>query len=79
MEGISDRDSKLASLNKILFGVWEMNWVAFNVGADVAAPGQSTRTIPFLLFPQLETGGALHDGTDPAAISYTISTQRVEL
>lgn len=79
MEGISDRDSKLASLNKILFGVWEMNWVAFNVGADVAAPGQSTRTIPFLLFPQLETGGALHDGTDPAAIGYTISTQRVEL
>lgn len=79
MEGLSDRDSKLASLNKILFGVWEMNWVAFNVGSDVAAPGQTARTIPFLLHPQLETAGKLHNGTEAAAISYTISTQRVEL
>ncbi|MGB8300857.1 MAG: transglutaminase domain-containing protein, partial [Azonexus sp.] len=35
MEGLSDRDSKLQSLRKILFGVWEMNWIAFNVGTDV--------------------------------------------
>ena len=39
LEGISDRDSKLAALRKVLFGVWEMNWIAYNVGSDVPRPG----------------------------------------
>jgi transglutaminase-like putative cysteine protease len=79
IEGLSDRDSKLLSLRKILFGVWEMNWIAFNVGSDVDLPGRTTR-IPFLLFPQLEAKGSLRDGTDPASFEYTITTrQRIEL
>jgi len=79
MEGLSDRDSKLLSLRKILFGVWEMNWVAFNVGTDVELPGRQTK-IPFLLLPQLESRGALRDGTDPGGFEYTISARRrVEL
>ncbi len=79
MEGLSDRDSKLLSLRKILFGVWEMNWIAFNVGTDVELPGRQTR-IPFLLLPQLESRGALRDGTDPGGFEYTISARRrVEL
>lgn len=79
MEGLSDRDSKLLSLRKILFGVWEMNWIAFNFGTDVELPGRQTR-IPFLLLPQLELRGALRDGTDPAGFEFTISARRrVEL
>ena len=79
MEGLSDRDSKLLSLRKILFGVWEMNWIAFNVGTDVELPGRQTR-IPFLLFPQLESRGTLRDGTDPGGFEYTINARRrVEL
>lgn len=76
MEGLSDRDSKLQSLRKILFGVWEMNWIAFNVGTDVELPGRQTR-IPFLLFPQLEAQGKLRDGTDPAGFTYTIKARRL--
>ena len=75
MEGLSDRDSKLQSLRKILFGVWEMNWIAFNVGTDVELPGRQTR-IPFLLLPQLEAEGKLRDGTDPASFAYTIKARR---
>jgi hypothetical protein len=41
LEGISDRDSKLLSLKKILFGVWEMNWIAFNLGTDIVLPGKT--------------------------------------
>lgn len=78
IEGLSDRDSKLLSLKKILFGVWEMNWVAFNVGTDITLPGQNT-TQPFLLLPQLESPKGRLDGTDPAAIQYAISAKRVEL
>lgn len=75
MEGLSDRDSKLQSLRKILFGVWEMNWIAFNVGTDVELPGRQTR-IPFLLLPQLEAEGKLRDGTDPAGFAYNIKARR---
>lgn len=79
MEGLSERDSKVQSLRKILFGVWEMNWIAFNVGTDVELPGRQSR-IPFLLLPQLEYRGSLRDGSDSAGFEYRISARRpVEL
>ncbi len=78
MEGLSDRDSKLLSLKKVLFGVWEMNWIAFNVGTDVALPGRQS-ALPFLLLPQLESREGKRDGTNPASFEFTISSRRVEL
>jgi len=78
MEGLSDRDSRLNSLRKVLFGVWEMNWVAFNLGSDITLPGRQL-PMPFLLHPQLESGSGRADGTDPTAFDYTISARRVEL
>ena len=78
IEGLSDRDSKLLSLKKILFGVWEMNWIAFNVGTDVTLPGQNS-AMPFLLLPQLESPTGRRDGSNPSAIQYAISAKRVEL
>lgn len=78
MEAISDRDSKLLALRRVLFGVWEMNWTAFNVGSDITLPGQQ---IPqaFLLHPQLENGSRVLDGLNPSALQYSISSRRVEL
>lgn len=78
IEGLSDRDSKLLALKKVLFGVWEMNWIAFNVGTDVTLPGTNS-AMPFLLLPQLEAPNGRHDGTNAQAIQYTISARRVEL
>ncbi|HEX6735611.1 MAG TPA: transglutaminase-like domain-containing protein [Azonexus sp.] len=78
LEGLSDHDSRLLSLKRVLFGVWEMNWVAFNVGTDITLNGQ-TAPHPFLLLPRLETPHGDLDGTDPAAIQYSISARRVEL
>ena len=78
IEGLSDRDSKLLSLKKILFGVWEMNWIAFNVGTDITLPGQNA-TIPFMLMPQLDSPSGRRDGTNPSAIQYSITAKRVEL
>lgn len=78
LEALSDLDSKLISLKKILFGVWEMNWIAFNLGTDVILPGK-TSPIPFLLMPQLETSGSRYDDSNPSTIQYTIRTRQVEL
>lgn len=77
-EGLSDIDSKLLSLKKILFGVWEMNWIAFNVGSDITLPGQNA-PIPFLLLPQLESPSSRHDGTTASAIQYRIVAKRTEI
>jgi hypothetical protein len=78
MEVLSDRDSKLISLKKILFGVWEMNWIAFNLGTDVVLPGKSA-SIPFLLMPQLESSGNRFGASDSASPQYSIRTRQVAL
>lgn len=78
IEGLSDQDSRLLSLKRVLFGVWEMNWIAFNVGTDITLNGQGKK-LPFLLLPRLETPQGHFDGTDPAAIQYSISARRIEL
>lgn len=77
LEFLTDRDSKLISLRKILFGVWEMNWVAFNVGSDITLPGKNS-TQPFLLLPQLETREGFRDVINTTT-PYTITTRRIEL
>ncbi|MEN9480135.1 MAG: hypothetical protein RLZZ298_1530 [Pseudomonadota bacterium] len=77
LEVLSDRDSKLLALRKVLFGIWEMNWIAFNVGSDVTLPGKSG-ILPFMLLPQLDTLEGRRNGTDPDAFHYNIKTRRVE-
>lgn len=74
LEGLTDRDSKLASLKKILFGVWEMNWIAFNVGADLTLPQSNTR-LPFFILPRLESG----DDGEAKPLQFTIKAKRIEL
>jgi transglutaminase-like putative cysteine protease len=78
LEGLSDRDSRLLSLRKVLFGVWEMNWIALNLGNDITLPGKNS-PLNFLLLPQLETPTGNLNGTDPSVFQYNISTKRVEL
>ena len=77
LEVLSDRDSKLLALRKVLFGIWEMNWIAFNVGTDVTLPGKSG-ILPFMLLPQLDTLEGRRNGTDPDGFRYSIKTRRVE-
>lgn len=74
LDTLSDRDSKLISLRKVLFGVWEMNWIAFNLGSDITLPGMNS-AMPFLLHPQLEIGGRTVDDS----AQYSIKTRQVVL
>lgn len=74
LEALSDRDSKLLALKRVLFGVWEMNWIAFNVGVDVSLPEKDT-TVPFFLMPHFEFGTS-GQGREAA---YAIRTRQIEL
>lgn len=75
-EVLSDMDSRLLSLKRVLFGVWEMNWIAFNIGSDVRLP-DNPDVLPFLLHPRLMIGSQTlgNDNNLP----YTISARQVEL
>jgi transglutaminase-like putative cysteine protease len=57
-----------------LFGAWEMNWMAFNFGHDVALPGSSGKPVPFLMYPQAETADGRLDSLDADAFKYEITS-----
>lgn len=73
LEGLTDNDNRLQSLKRVLFGVWEMNWIAFNVGTDITLPGRQD-TLPFLVSPLIEP-----EPNGPGAQFYTIRARRIEL
>jgi transglutaminase-like putative cysteine protease len=59
-----------------LFGSWEMNWIAYNFAQDVELPGSGS-AVPFLMYPQAETGGARVESLDPDAFHYAISAREI--
>lgn len=73
LEGLTERDSRVLALRKILFGVWEMNWMAYNRGADLNLPGSSFR-LPFFTLPRLELG----ESGDAKPFEYSISVRRLD-
>jgi transglutaminase-like putative cysteine protease len=55
-----------------LFGAWEMNWLPYNYAHDVKLPNSDGKPVPFLMYPQAETGGERKDSLDPATFTYRI-------
>ena len=60
-----------------LFGSWEMNWMAYNFGHDVALPGSKREPVPFLMYPQAETADGSVDSLDPDNFKYEISAREI--
>ena len=68
-------DQVVVDAHGTLFGAWETNWIAYNDGRDIALPGSSGGPVPFLLYPQAETGGERLDCLKPDAFRYTITAR----
>lgn len=77
-ERLSSGDPKLNVLKKLLFGFWEMNWISFNVAQDVSLRGSSGRPLPFLIYPQVESGDGRFDSLDNSHLSYQVSASRAD-
>jgi transglutaminase-like putative cysteine protease len=58
-----------------LFGSWEMNWIAYNFGHDVALPGSAGAPVGFLMYPQAETADGRLDCLDPDNFKYEITSR----
>lgn len=68
---------KVVAARKRLFGSWEMNWLAYNTGHDIALPGSNGPKLPYLMYINAETGGERRDSLDPATLKYTITAREV--
>jgi transglutaminase-like putative cysteine protease len=71
------KDAKVEAARKRLFGNWEMNWLAYNMGHDVSLPGAKGPKLPYLMYINAETGGEMRDQLDPDSLKYTITARPV--
>lgn len=70
-------DEKVRKARKMLFGYWEMNWVAFNDAHDVQLPGSPGPKIPYLMYPNGETAQGRLDSLDPDDFKYTMTAREL--
>jgi transglutaminase-like putative cysteine protease len=70
-------DPKVRAARVMLFGAWEMNWVAYNHGHDVALPGTQHGPVPFLMYPNGETADGRLDSLDPDSFRYRITARQL--
>jgi transglutaminase-like putative cysteine protease len=70
-------DAKVVAARKRLFGSWEMNWLAYNTGHDIALPGSSGPRLPYLMYVNAETGGERRDQLDPGTVRYSITAREL--
>jgi len=75
--GKAPTDPMVVSARQRLFGSWEMNWLAYNFGHDLALPGATRGKLGFLMYPQAETAEARLDCLDPDNFRYTITSREV--
>jgi transglutaminase-like putative cysteine protease len=70
-------DPKVEAARKRLFGNWEMNWLAYNMGHDIALPNSKGPKLPYLMYPNGETGGERLDQLEPDAFKYTMTAREL--
>jgi transglutaminase-like putative cysteine protease len=75
--GLPMSDPKVLAARQALFGTWEMNWIAYNHGHDVALPGSTKAPIPFLMYPNAESGGERLNSLDAATFRYAIQAREL--
>ena len=76
---LSGGDPKVAAARRRLFGSWEMNWLAYNMGHDIELPQSSGGPkLPYLMYPNGETAGERLDPLDPDTFKYTITATEVK-
>ena len=71
-------DPKVVAARKRLFGGWEMNWLAYNMAHDVVLPNSRGPKLPYLMYPNAETGGERLDQLDPDKFKYTITARELK-
>ena len=75
--GLTLQDEIVERARALLFGNWEMNWMAYNYAHDLLLPKATRGKIGFLMYPQGETAEERLDSLDPEHFRYTIASREV--
>jgi transglutaminase-like putative cysteine protease len=71
-------DPKVVAARKRLFGGWEMNYLAYNMGHDVRLPHATRATkLPYLMYTNAEADGEMRDQLDPESLKYAITAREI--
>jgi transglutaminase-like putative cysteine protease len=70
-------DEKVQRMRRMLFGAWEMNWLAYNYAHDLQLPGSKGPKVAFLMYPNGETAAGRLDELDPDAFKYSITSREL--
>jgi transglutaminase-like putative cysteine protease len=66
-------------VRRALFGGWEGNWMAYNTAVDVTLPRATGGSLPFLMYPQAQSGAKRYDSYDPDNFKYTITAHEIKV
>ena len=75
--GLTLKDEIVERAHALLFGNWEMNWMAYNSAHDLLLPKATRGKIAFFMYPQGETAEGRLDSLDPEHFRYTIASREV--
>jgi len=75
--GLTLQDEIVERARALLFGNWEMNWMAYNSAHDLLLPQATRGKIAFLMYPQGETVEGRLDSLDPEHFRYTLASREV--
>ena len=71
-------DPRVVAARKRLFGGWEMNYLAYNMGHDLRLPHATRPTkLPYLMYTNAEADGEMRDQLDPATLEYSITAHEI--
>lgn len=76
---LSLNDAKVTAARKRLFGGWEMNYLAYNMGHDIPLPHASrTVKLPYLMYTNAEADREMRDQMDPDSLQYSITAREIK-
>jgi transglutaminase-like putative cysteine protease len=71
------KDEKVVAARKRLFGGWEMNWLAYNMGHDIRLPNSKGPKVAYLMYVNAEADGEMRDQLEPDSVRYTITAREI--
>ena len=77
-EKLAPDDGKITVLKKLLFGFWEMNWIALNAALEVTPKDSGASSLPFLATPFVMSGHGVLDTADAERFVVSMRASRAE-
>jgi transglutaminase-like putative cysteine protease len=71
-------DPRVKLARQMLFGYWEMNWMAFNTAGDVRLAPDTAKPLGHFMYPYAETAKGVLDSYDPSNFQYRMTSRELK-